>query len=261
MNMKKIRVLIIALALLPASLSLAPLGAISASHGVMHPRMTHLYHGESTNWSGYAVETNLAAPASNAVTNVSGQWTVPVVSCTSQTAYSSIWVGIDGYSDDTVQQTGTEQDCRNGRPNYYAWYEMYPQSSYKIGMTIRAGDVMTASVHYISGTTYALTITDLTSNRHYTTTRTVRGALRQSAEWVVEAPSSFFGVLPLANYGTATITNASATINGLTSNIAEPTWQNDPITMLTTTSPQVPRSTPSALSPDGTSFSTTWSHL
>ena len=50
----------------------------------------------SSNWSGYAVETNLNSPQSNSVTAVSGSWTVPTVTGTG-TAYSAIWVGIDGY--------------------------------------------------------------------------------------------------------------------------------------------------------------------
>ena len=36
-------------------------------------------HSDSTNWSGYAVETNLASPAANAVTDVKGSWIVPTV--------------------------------------------------------------------------------------------------------------------------------------------------------------------------------------
>jgi hypothetical protein len=49
----------------------------------------------------------------------------------------------------------------------------------------------------------------------------------------VEAPSSFSGVLPLANFGTATITNAQATINGSTGAIDNSAWQNTAIDMTT----------------------------
>ena len=83
----------------------------------------------STNWSGYAAETNLSTPASNAVTAVSGSWTVPTVKGKTN-AYSSVWVGIDGYSSSTVEQLGTEQDTtRSGATRYYAWWEMYPNGS------------------------------------------------------------------------------------------------------------------------------------
>ena len=46
----------------------------------------------STNWSGYAVTASTSA-----VTKVQGSWTVPTVTGTS-TAYSSFWVGIDGFN-------------------------------------------------------------------------------------------------------------------------------------------------------------------
>ena len=48
-------------------------------------------NGSSTNWSGYAVETNLTNPANNAVSNVKGSWKVPAVNCANVTVntYSS----------------------------------------------------------------------------------------------------------------------------------------------------------------------------
>ena len=53
---------------------------------------------------------------------------MPTVSGSGPT-YSSVWVGIDGYSSNTVEQIGTEQDVSaNGKTSYYAWYEMYPQA-------------------------------------------------------------------------------------------------------------------------------------
>ena len=78
---------------------------------------------QSSNWSGYAAETNLNDPASGAVTAVSGSWVVPKVTPTSNssTAYSSVWVGIDGYSSSTVEQIGTDSDVVNGQVQYYAW--------------------------------------------------------------------------------------------------------------------------------------------
>src|SRR5579884_4318905 len=72
----------------------------------------------STNWSGYAV-------TGNRFTSVSASWTEPAVTC-SGTAYSSFWVGLDGDTSNTVEQTGTDADCSGSTPQYYAWYEMYP---------------------------------------------------------------------------------------------------------------------------------------
>ena len=43
----------------------------------------HVKNGTSTNWSGYAVETNLASPQSSAVSDVVGTWIVPGTTATS----------------------------------------------------------------------------------------------------------------------------------------------------------------------------------
>src|SRR5262245_38418315 len=71
----------------------------------------------SSNWSGYAVT---GAPGS--VTDVQGSWVVPAVTCSGgPNQYAAIWVGIDGFNSNTVEQTGTDSDCQNGTPTYYAW--------------------------------------------------------------------------------------------------------------------------------------------
>lgn len=140
----------------------------------------------STNWSGYAAETNLSTPASNAVTQVSGSWKVPSVSGKT-TAYSSVWVGIDGYSSNSVEQLGTEQDTsRSGGTSYYAWYEMYPNPSMEItSVKLSPGDSISASVTYSSGA-YTLKIADNSTGKSFSTTQTAT-AQRSSAEWIVEA--------------------------------------------------------------------------
>jgi len=185
----------------------------------------------STNWSGYAAETNLNAPAANAVTRVSGSWTVPTVTGNTN-AYSSVWVGIDGYSSSSVEQLGTEQDTsKSGAATYYAWWEMYPNPSIKISsLTISPGDTISASVTYSSGA-FTLQLTDNTTGKSFSTTQSAT-AQRSSAEWIVEAPSSFSGVLPLANFGTANISGAQATISGTTGAINNASWQNTSIDMV-----------------------------
>lgn len=210
--------------------------------------------GTSTNWGGYAVETSLANPQNNAVSDVKGNWVVPTLSCTSQSTYSSSWVGIDGYSDGTVEQTGTEHDCINGQPLYYVWYEMYPKFGYKVNLPVKAGDNVSAEVKFIGNRKFVLTLTNLTTGGAFTTTQRSNGQ-RQSAEWITEAPWSS-GVLPLANFGTMAFSNASATLNGHTGTISDGLWQMDQITM--TDSSENPKATPSSLSPDGSAFSMTW---
>jgi hypothetical protein len=221
----------------------------SAATGTAGAPRIPVTQSTSSNWSGYAVETNLTTPANYAVTDVKGSWTVPTVSRSKGSTYSSVWVGIDGYSDGTVEQIGTEQDWTGGAV-YYAWYEMYPNASYRIPNAISPGDVMVGEVQYNSGQ-FILTLTDSTKGWTFSITQTSSSALRQSAEWIVEAP--WLGrVLPLANFGTVTFTGASATLNGKTGTISS--WPYDPITMVDGKA----TATPSSLSANGSSFSVTY---
>jgi Peptidase A4 family len=205
------------------------------------PSIAPLFHSvatTSTNWSGYAAETNLNSPQAAAFTAVSGSWTVPTVTG-SGTSYSSIWVGLDGYSSSTVEQIGTDSDLVNGVPTYYAWYEMYPSDSVTVTtLTINPGDKISASVNYTGTNLFSLNLADANTGKSFITTQTLKNAQRSSAEWIVEAPSSNFGVLPLANFGTASLgsASASATLKGTTGTTTGPidsgSWQNASINMV-----------------------------
>jgi hypothetical protein len=244
--MKRFRLISLLFILVTLLAVAIPASAITSAVGA--PRIP-VTQSTSSNWSGYAVETNLTNPASGVVTDVKGQWTVPTVSSSKGSTYSSVWVGIDGYSDSTVEQIGTEQDWTGGAV-YYAWYEMYPNASYRIPNAISPGDVMVGEVQYNSGK-FILTLTDSTKGWTFSITQTSSSALRQSAEWVVEAP--WLGrVLPLANFGTVVFTGASATINSTTGTISS--WPYDPITMVDGKA----TATPSGLSSGGSSFSVTY---
>jgi len=197
----------------------------------------------STNWSGYAVQSS-----NGSVSAVSGTWTVPKVTG-SGTGYSAVWVGIDGYNSSSVEQIGTEQDTDG---TDYVWYEMYPAGSVTISsVTIKAGDTITASVTY-SGGVYALSIKDVTTGKSFSINETA-SENRSSAEWIVEAPSEN-SVLPLANFGTVTFTNASATISGKTGSIS--TWTSTAIDM--ESSSGVLEATTSTLATGGAGFTVTY---
>ena len=145
--------------------------------------------------------------------SVSGSWIVPTVSGTG-TAYSSAWVGIDGYNSSSVEQIGTDSDLSSGQPSYYAWYEMYPSNMVETSLAVHAGDSISASVVYAGSNTnkFKLTLTDNTTGKSFTTTQTMKGAQRSSAEWIEEAPSSNSGVLTLADFNSITFSNCSANI-------------------------------------------------
>jgi hypothetical protein len=162
----------------------------------------------SENWAGY-----VATGATNKFTSVSASWVQPAATCTSGDQYSAFWVGLDGYTSSTVEQTGSAADCVGKTAQYYAWWEIYPAAETEItGHPVKAGDHFTASVTYSSPDDYTLTITDSTESPTwtYTTTQTLAGAKRSSAEVIAEAPccTNRGGILPLTNFGTVDYTSA-----------------------------------------------------
>lgn len=216
---------------------------------------------ESTNWSGYAVE-------GSSFTKALGSWTVPTVNCSATpNTYSSFWVGIDGWTSNSVEQTGTDSDCDGTSPSYYAWYEFYPNPSILISsVPVSPGNHISASVTY-SGSEFTVTLTNESTGKSYSKSSRVRGAARSSAEWIAEAPccTNSGGILPLADFGTvdfgqdytgvsntndATDSSVSGAISAFGSNVFESIMVNG--------STGADEAVPSALSSDGTSFTVTW---
>ena len=198
----------------------------------------------STNWSGYAAD-------SSTYTSVSASWVQPAGSCTSATRYSSFWVGLDGYNSSSVEQDGTDTDCVNGQPQYYGWYETYPNPSYNFGSTVKAGDTINASVVYEGSNQFKMTLADVTRGWSTSTTQTVSGAARSSAEVIIEAPccTSSGGILPLANFGTVHVSNSMAD--------GSPIGDLSPVQIYMTDSSGRTRDTVSSLSSEE-NFSATW---
>ena len=240
---------------------------------------------DSYNWAGYAV----TAPTNQLATDVKGTWIVPTVNCsTTPTGFSAYWVGIDGFNSSTVEQIGTDSDCESfsgatGTPNYYAWFELYPNPSYVIEFPagVKPGDIITAEVKASGetvsrgrtvGTTFTLTITDVTKNETFSTSGTVSGAAQSSAEWIVEAPEictsgargrTSCSTSELADFNSVAFSSGSATfstnaatpvattnlIGGWGSNVQE-------ITMVSQSALQENKAAPSAVS--GGNFSVAW---
>lgn len=214
----------------------------------------------SMNWSGFAAATSINAPARNSVTAVYGSWIVPTIESSSQTTYSSFWVGMDGYASSTVEQIGTEHNYQHQQVNS-AWFEMYPAGSYTInGFPLNPGDVISASVVYSGNYIFTLTLYNDTHDvafvvpTSYTRSTT---ALRSSAEWVIEAPSENT-VLPLADFQTGYMWGCQANINGTLASIGNGSWQNTAIEMVTSNG--TAKAIPSSLLQDKGSFFVTWKH-
>jgi limonene-1,2-epoxide hydrolase len=269
-----------------ATASVAPAVAnVAAVGGTVMPGITHepllgkhllsvSLHGvrqttnvQSANWAGYA-------DINDTFQTLSSSWVQPTANCApthggllglgaTHAAYSSFWVGLDGYTSSSVEQTGTDTDCgSNGAPIYYAWYEMYPASSVQLSSAqypVSPGDTMTAMVmSNTAGTSYNLAIKDATKGWTFSVPETSAGFPRSSAEVVAEAPSQctliFCSELPLANFGTVNFTNAVvADTAGHVGNIA--TFANADMQMAQN---GTILATPGPLTGGGSSFSVTW---
>ncbi len=202
---------------------------------------------ESTNWSGYA-------NTGSGFSQVAGSWTEPSVSCTRTTSLAAFWVGIDGYSSDTVEQDGTLAECYGGAAYYYTWWEMYPTNDIQVvGETLEPGDSISASV-VRSGDSYTLAVTDSSrSGDSFTTTQSC-SCDNTSAEWIAEAPSGSSGVYPLADFSSWSLSGATVT-EGTTSGVIS-SFSYSEITMVDN-SGRV-KAQPSALNSSGNGFSVTW---
>lgn len=156
----------------------------------------------SQNWSGYAAH-------GRTFRRVSASWVEPTGHCHGGRQFSSFWVGLDGFSSRTVEQTGSDVDCAGTSARYFAWYEMFPAFPVNFGNRVRPGDHFTASVTHTGGSRYTLVIVDTTEGWSHTIHKSLRAAKNSSAEVIAEAPSSNGGVLPLTDFGTVHFRDAS----------------------------------------------------
>ncbi len=212
-------------------------------------RVSGLTQVESTNWSGYA-------DTGSGYSTVTGSWTEPTATCSSRTtSLAAFWVGIDGYSSDSVEQDGTLIECYRGTAYYYTWWEMYPTNDIQVvGETLQPGDSISASV-VRSGTSYTLKVTDSTHTANsFSTTQTCSSCANSSAEWIAEAPSGSSGVYPLSDFGTFTL--SGATVSNTSASGVISSFTDDEITMVDN-SGRV-EAQPGALNSGGNGFSVAW---
>jgi len=229
-----------------AGLEFTPPAAASLHPGAAaHVATSHLKFVTSSNWAGYAAH-------STTYTSVTSTWREPGASCGSSTTYAAFWTGLDGYSSSSVEQTGTLVECSGGVARQMSWYEMYPANPVYFSNTLTAGDTIVSRVTATSSGVFTLYLADTSRGWSHTVTKSNSSLARSSAEVIAEAPSSLFGVLPLANFGTVTFNTSE--VNGGTLAASGPTS----ITMVTSTG--TVKASVSAISSSGTSFSATWHH-
>lgn len=248
--------LIASLLLIIAVLMILPVDATFTSVNVGAPRIP-LRAGTSLNWAGYADVVQAGS-----VTLANGSFIVPNVQASRPLTYVAVWVGIDGYNDSTVEQTGILAESSHNTASYSAWYEFYPASPVYAPSkdVVNPEDHIVAWVQYNSNNnTFTTVIKDLTEGWTFISPATaVSGADRSSAEFIVERPEVGGTLSTLANFGKASfgysftsITGTcTATVNGYTSNIGSFNYES--ITMVNNNGQTLAYHT--ALTGGGTSF-------
>lgn len=216
----------------------------------------------SVNWAGY-IDTGPT------FSSVAGNWVQPTATCPqNQVQQAAFWVGIGGYvqGDSDIEQIGTDSDCLKGKgkknpggPNYYAWYQMYPQNLVVLSSSsypVSHGETIEASVTVSGANRYTLDITDV---GHWTFS-TVQSQASQppdaSAEWITEAPSSCgkkCKTLPLADFSSIAYSSASANGEAISGSGLTDTQVN-----MTTKNGKTTKAATSSLGGGGKSFSVTW---
>jgi hypothetical protein len=177
----------------------------------------------SNNWSGIADAANFSSFGANSVDVLYGEWVVPIAqqafgTCNGRTDYSAIWMGIDGYNNNDVFQGGTEADatCSGGytSPDYYIWFEWYPDYSYEItNLPVAPGDDVAGVLVADSTTSGSFYVINETTGVYTTVAlkapagTTLAG---NSCEWIVELPSVNNVEGTLTNYVADFVTNTVA---------------------------------------------------
>jgi len=200
----------------------------------------------SINWSGYAI-TNTTDASYEVVTFVGASWTIPRIAGAFATKCpdtvntwldASFWVGIDGFNNNYVEQTGTSADCVYGQIEYYPWYEFYPATSYPLPSKdqVYPGDVMYAYVNYTSSTgNFGIWLQDKTVHHswRFSVIETNPGAPADSAEWITEAAFGCItadcnvgNFLALTDFTAVTFTGATATVGGTSALVSSTVWSS-----------------------------------
>lgn len=247
-----------------------PITQLSKSSLAYHPsgKNSGLHMGsknsKSLNWGGYSSFTRASDPEIGSVTGVFGNWAVPKLHPSHTTRYSACWVGIDGFFNDTVEQIGTLQEWVNGHQLNFAWFSLYPGPTYEIvGFPLHAHDTMRALVSYVGNDTFEMILENLTQGVYViipTSFTSEFPAERNSAEWIVEAPSSD-DILPLAHFSPVAFSNCISTIRGKTRAINGAQTDYSRITMVTASGKKkLIKAKPSHLSHEGENFTVEWHH-
>jgi hypothetical protein len=225
---------------LAGAVALVPARAGASGTGWIHTGPIVAFNGanQSLNWSGYSQS---AADRGTQFHSIAGDWVVPTATPhqSGESEYSATWAGIGGgcvdagcsQTDKTLIQAGTEQDViydllGGTTTNYFAWYELIPNSQTQIPLAVAPGDHIHLDIHenHVGSESWTIALDDLTSGKSYSTTVSYQSTYG-TAEWIEESPTvvSVFpvpptlGSAPLPDLGTVHFDLATA--NGNNANL------------------------------------------
>jgi hypothetical protein len=160
----------------------------------------------SSNWSGYV--------AGNAYyTGVSALIQAPLPYAFQSLGVVASWVGIGGSTSHDLIQAGVEEVNQGPFVGYRAWYELLPESSRNIVLDVAPGAWVSVNVHETGFNRWQITIVNGSNvfQREFQ-----YASSHSSAEWVVEEPALYNGMLlPLAGVTGASFAKMSAMANGV----------------------------------------------
>jgi len=204
-------------------------------------------------WAGYVVRSSAS------FTGVTGTWTQPRVLCNRPGSSVSIWIGIGGADNasTSLEQIGTAADCDGrGRLSISAWYELFPLPPVDVPVTVREGDLVSASVR-VTGTSVSLVLTNLTTGASFSSRQFMTSPETDSAEWIVEAPAACFltcTTMALADFRRVQFVDAWTRGESHAGAVGDSAWNR---WRLAIGSGKWMRARPSRLADGGTSFAVT----
>jgi hypothetical protein len=206
------------------------------------------HHGPETDatshtWSGIVL-TDGSSVGGGQYDQVGADWLVPSVALTTcvgvgvNSAQSSFWIGLDGWSTGDVVQEGTSSNFWNflglsSWQTYFAWVEWYPDNAVDVNLTVNPGDIMRGVVSMSGGggktASFGIWNRSLVAGG-YTSLSIPSGApayTGRQAEWIMENPNG--GSQYLADFGVAYMWRQFA----LDGSGAEHTYKTDPYDVVT----------------------------
>ncbi|MHB1920319.1 MAG: G1 family glutamic endopeptidase [Acidimicrobiales bacterium] len=183
---------------------------------------------ESTRiWSGL-VDTGTT------YTSVAGHWTVPLVQPSTTQKAVATWVGISGFHEPTLIQTGTTASTRSGSTAYSAWYELIPAPPIGIPEPVSPGDEMAAVIKQTGVHTWHIGIQDVTRGWVAARTVTYTAGPASSAEWITERPttSRTTTFITLADYGSSRFHDLRVSGTDLTATSITSTYMTNTTTVV-----------------------------